>query len=196
MWMKSPKLEELQRTLDSLGPPQTPYLLLDLSNIEEQYHKLRNAMPGVDIHYAVKANNHPEVLKTLIDVGSGFEVASFNEAAQLIELGLSASALYFSSPVKLPEDIRKAHEGGIQYFTFDSRSEIGKLDRYAPQCKVFLRLKVPSQGSAFPLNSKFGVPPGEASTLLREAKTAGLEPWGISFHVGSQCVRRETWHAA
>jgi ornithine decarboxylase len=73
--------------------------------------------------------------------------------------------------------------------TFDSEYELNKIARYAPQAKVVVRVKVPNVGSVVELSLKFGADPADAVPLLLRAKKLGLEPTGISFHVGSQCLQ-------
>ena len=62
---------------------ETPFLHLDPAVVSRQYADLTSALPGTAIHYAVKANPHPEVLRTLVGVGAGFDVASPAEVARL-----------------------------------------------------------------------------------------------------------------
>ena len=56
--------------------PSTPVLALDLDLVEHQYRRLTNALPEVDVHYAVKANPAAPVIIRLAPLGSKFDVAS------------------------------------------------------------------------------------------------------------------------
>lgn len=58
---------------------------------------------------------------------------------------------------------------------------------------MILRLEVPAKGSRWPLAGKFGVPAEDAVALLVSAREHGLRPHGVTFHVGSQCLRPESW---
>jgi len=59
---------------------QTPFFLFDLEKVRNRFRRLSEAFPGADTYYAVKANNHREVLKTLISCGSKFDIGSKHEA--------------------------------------------------------------------------------------------------------------------
>ncbi len=48
----------------------TPLLVLSLDQVKANYECLREYMPRVKVFYAIKANPHPEILRTMIDLGS------------------------------------------------------------------------------------------------------------------------------
>ena len=174
----------------------TPFFLFDLDRVREKYEAISSAFPGATTYYATKANNNKEVLKTLISAGSRFEIGSKQEAEMMIELGASPKDLIFSCPVKLPSHIRDTYKMGVDLFVFDSEEELRKLAILAPKSRVLLRLSVGSEGSLFPLGLKFGAPAEQALSLMQEALNQGLLPYGLAFHVGSQCTRKETWTEA
>jgi len=177
---------------DLLGEP-TPYFVFDLDRVIKNFTTLAEAFGTKHIYYAVKANNQPTILSVLKDMGGRFEVGSMGEIALLRELGVPASDMIFSAPVKLDQDIGFAHVLGMDLYVFDSDTELEKLARFAPGTRVLVRIAVPSTGSMFPLNSKFGASLQDALPMLEKARTLGLIPYGIAFHVGSQCERKETW---
>jgi ornithine decarboxylase len=55
---------------------------------------------------------------------------------------------------------------------------------------------VDAQGAAYSLAGKFGVEAREAAPLLLAARRATDELMGVSFHVGSQCMRPSAFQAA
>jgi ornithine decarboxylase len=77
--------------------------------------------------------------------------------------------------------------------TFDSEYELIKIARNAPGARVMVRIKVPNVGSLVELSLKFGAEPGDAVPLLLKAKRMGLNPVGVSFHVGSQCTHGDNY---
>jgi ornithine decarboxylase len=181
--------------LKSLPSARTPRLELDLDRVAVNLELLRAAFSALNpkLYYAVKANNDPRVLAIVRDAGCGFDVASIYEVRELQHLGVDGSDMTFSATVKIPDHIEEAFERGIDRFAFDSPTELEKLARLAPGSRVTVRIEVPHAGSAWPLADKFGVPHGEAAALLEYAQTLGLRPYGVTFHVGSQCVRPESW---
>ena len=68
-----------------------------------------------------------------------------------------------------------------------------KIAEHAPGSRVLVRIKVPNVGSIVELSLKFGVDPADATSLMIKAYKMGLQPAGVSFHVGSQCTRVENY---
>jgi ornithine decarboxylase len=180
-------LVELCRGLD------TPVMVLDRAMLRRAYTRLRAALPEADCFYAVKANPHPEVLHTLAAQASGFEVSSLTELRAVRALGVPAGRIISSNPVKAIPFIQTAVRDGIDRFAVDSRAELVKLAHHAPGSRVYVRLTVDNSGSEWPLAKKYGASAGDAVQLLREARAFGLRPYGLTFHVGSQCLDKESW---
>lgn len=173
--------------------PKTPFLVVDLQIIEDKYHELRRTLPMAHVYYAVKANPAPEVIKRLVSLGSSFDVASTAEIELVLGAGADASRVSFGNTIKKEPDIAWAFKRGVRLFAFDSEAELLKLSRSAPGAKVFCRLLTSCDGADWPLSRKFGCEPDMARDLLRKAKKLGLEPYGLSFHVGSQQTRLDQW---
>ncbi len=176
--------------------PETPYLIVDLDVVGQAYKLLRRYMPLAKIFYAVKANPAPEVVGLLRDLDSSFDVASPNEIDLCMERGVGAERISFGNTIKKERDIAYAFERGVRLFAFDSEAELEKLARSAPGSRVFCRILVESTGAEWPLSKKFGCSPEMAVDLLRQAKTMGLDPYGVSFHVGSQQTKVDQWDSA
>jgi ornithine decarboxylase len=174
----------------------TPYLLTDLDTVADRYDRLTTALPGVRCFYAMKCNASPQVLKTLAALGSGFEVASVGELRTLQGLGIDAADMLYSNPIKPPAHIAAAHGSGLWRFGFDSEGELYKLAQHAPGSAVYIRLRVDDSTSIFPLSRKFGAEAHEARALLLLARSLGLQPYGVTFHVGSQCGTTTAWRQA
>ncbi|MFP1130591.1 type III PLP-dependent enzyme [Asticcacaulis sp. W401b] len=153
-----------------------------------------------DVFYAVKANPSPWVIETLLDVGIGsFDVASINEV-KLVR-GLAPEArLAFMHPVKSRRAIAEAYSDfGVKTFSLDTHEELQKiLDATggAKDLNLIVRLATSGEGSNLPLTNKFGAQPYEAPALLLAARQATQDRMGVSFHVGSQCMRPTAYAAA
>jgi ornithine decarboxylase len=174
----------------------TPYLITDLSTVADRYHRFGTALPGVRPYYAMKCNSSPEILRTLADLGAGFEVASLGELKMLQYLGVDPADVLYSNPIKPPAHVAAAHAAGLWRFSFDSPGELNKLAEHAPGSAVYLRLRVDDTDAVFPLSRKFGADEAEAADLLRLARKLGLRPYGLTFHVGSQSVSPPAWRRA
>lgn len=175
----------------------TPSLLLSPSRAVENFQAIQRAFPKAVVGYAMKANPHPSLLAALSRVERAwFEVASKAEIQTLMDIGVTGDRIFFSNPVKQPAHIAYAVQHGIRLFAYDSECEVEKLACYndpARPLEVYVRMTVTHQGALWPLTHKFGVEPRRAVELLKLAKARGLKPVGLAFHVGSQCVRPDTW---
>jgi ornithine decarboxylase len=176
--------------------PETPCLIVDLDVVAQAYKLLRRYLPLARVFYAVKANPAPEVVSTLKELGSSFDVASRNEIDLCLERGVAAENVSYGNTIKKERDIAYAYEKGVRLFAFDSQAEMEKLARAAPGARVFCRILVECTGADWPLSRKFGCAPEMAVDLLRKARDAGLDPYGISFHVGSQQTDVSQWDSA
>ena len=108
------------------------------------------------VFYSVKTNYENQVLKTLKSLNSNFEIASLGELELMKTHNISAERLIFSNPVKIPEHLEKAYQYGINTFAYDTESELVKIQKYAPNSKVFLRLAIQNEGAEWKLENKFG----------------------------------------
>jgi len=176
--------------------PETPCLIIDLDIVTQAYKLLRRYLPLARVFYAVKANPAPEVVGSLKDLGSSFDVASRNEIDLCLGRGVSADNISFGNTIKKERDIAYAYEKGVRLFAFDSQPELEKLSRAAPGSRVFCRILVECTGADWPLSRKFGCAPEMAVELLRQARDMGLDPYGVSFHVGSQQTDLSQWDSA
>ena len=113
-----------------------------------------------------------------------------------MERGVGAERISFGNTIKKERDIAYAYGRGVRLYAFDSIAELEKLARAAPGSRVFCRILVESVGAEWPLSRKFGCSPEMAVDLLREAKRLGLDPYGVSFHVGSQQTKLDQWDGA
>lgn len=176
--------------------PDTPCVVIDLDVVEHSYKKLQYFMPKADIFYAVKANPGEAVVKKLVDLNSNFDCASIGEIELVLSQGATAEQISYGNTVKKEKDIKKAYELGIRLFCFDSEEELHKISRSAPGSKVFCRIMWTGDGADWPLSKKFGCETQMAVDLLTDAPSLGLEPYGVSFHVGSQQRKVEQWRMA
>ncbi len=176
--------------------PETPCLIVDLDMVGETYKTMRRLLPLAQIFYAVKANPASEVVSRLIELGSSFDTASRGEIDLVLESGAKAERISFGNTIKKERDIAYAYERGVRLFAFDSEAELEKLARSAPGARVFCRILMECAGAEWPLSRKFGCTPEMAATLLGRARELGLDPYGLSFHVGSQQTDLAQWDAA
>ncbi len=175
---------------------ETPFLLIDREKVKENVAIIGRYIKNSKVFYAVKANPDIDILKFLDELKLGFEISSEGELEILSSLGIEPKRIISSNPIKSLKFLKIAASYGVNYFSYDSVDEVDKLARFIPHCNVYVRLSVPNEGSEWPLSKKFGVELDEASALLSYAKDRGLNPIGITFHVGSQCTNVYNWNIA
>ncbi len=180
----------------SENSPETPCLVVDLDKIAEAHELLCRYLSIAAVYYAVKANPAAEIVAMLARKGSNFDVASPAEIALCLGNGATPDRLSFGNTIKKERDIAFAYQTGIRLFAFDSEAELAKLARQAPGARVFCRILVSCEGADWPLSRKFGCTPEMDVTLLRQARELGLDPYGVSFHVGSQQTDLGQWDGA
>ncbi len=175
------------RVLNGIDEP-TPFLVCDPSLLAESIGRFRAALPGVRLFYAIKCNSTPAVLATTCEAGVDFEVASVGELRILQAVGVDPADVLYSNTVKPPGHIRESAAAGLWRFAFDSASELHKIAANAPGAAVYVRVRVDDSSSVFPLSRKFGAEFHDARALMHVASDLGLRPYGMTFHVGSQCT--------
>ena len=176
--------------------PETPCLIVDLDVVAEAYEALRRYLPLARIFYAVKANPAEDVLSMLRELGSNFDVASRGEIDLVLDKGIAPERISFGNTIKKERDIAYAFDRGLRLFALDSEAELEKIARSAPGSRVFCRILVDCGGADWPLSRKFGCVPEMAVELLKLARERGLDPYGVSFHVGSQQTNLSQWDSA
>ena len=174
----------------------TPFLLMNENILKSKIKEFEKILDKFDVYYAVKANPDKAVISRIAKSGLGFEIASESELELLLNLGISSKRIISSNPIKTPQFIDRLVQAGISRFVFDSYDELEKISSKLSNAKVILRLAVDNTQSAWPLDEKYGVSVSDANAFLLKAKTLGLDPIGITFHVGSQCIGNEAWQSA
>ncbi len=149
------------------------------------------------IHYAVKANAHPELLSLFKMQGIGADVVSGGEMKKALDCGFSPIQIIFSGAGKTKEEIRQALNTGIRQLNVESPSELKRIAEIAntlnKKANVVLRVNPGVDAKTHPYIStgfrenKFGID----ETLIPECldiirSNPSVQFLGISSHIGSQ----------
>ena len=178
------------------GLDDGPCLVVDLDVVRDNYASFAKALPDSRVFYAVKANPAPELLALLVSLGSCFDTASVAEIEMVLAAGATPERISFGNTIKKERDIARAYALGVRLFAVDCKAEVDKIGRAAPGAKVFCRFLFGCAGAEWPLSRKFGCDTDMAVEVLDHAQRLGLEPCGVSFHVGSQQRRTAAWDEA
>ncbi len=190
------RIHDFLRRRRENGLDDGPCLVVDLDVVRDNYGAFAKALPDSRVFYAVKANPAPELLSLLVSLGSCFDTASVAEIEMVLAAGATAERISFGNTIKKERDIARAFALGVRLFAVDCKAEVEKIGRAAPGAKVFCRFLFGCAGAEWPLSRKFGCDPEMAVEVLDHAQKLGLEPYGVSFHVGSQQRRTAAWDEA
>ena len=176
---------------------ETPFLLMDLAIVQQHFAELREHFPYAKIYYAVKANPAAEIIRLLRDQGGYFDVASVYELEKVLALGCDPARIGYGNTIKKRKDIAAFYARGVRLFVSDSEADLRNIAELAPGAKVTIRILTEGdQTSDWPLSRKFGCQTDMAMDLLVLSRELGLQPYGVSFHVGSQQRDIGAWDAA
>ncbi|MFW1678559.1 type III PLP-dependent enzyme [Pontibacter sp. JAM-7] len=189
--------DAVQRIAELSEVHETPFLALDLSVVETKYTELNAGFPNAEIFYAVKANPANEVIERLASLGSNFDIASPQELDKVLKFGVAPERISYGNTIKKRSAIRYFYERGVRLFATDSEADLCNIAKYAPGSSVYVRVLTDgSEGADWPLSRKFGCNPEMAVELHVLARDLGLDPYGVSFHVGSQQRDIDVWDGA
>jgi ornithine decarboxylase len=176
---------EIRRLVKEFG---SPLLILDCERVRVQYRKLRKALPGVDLHYALKPMPHPSVVNTIVEEGGYLDLATTGEVHLVERLGVTPERCIHTHPIKREQDIVNAIKFGVRTFVADNPDEVQKFARHTADAELLLRVSFRSPGAVCDLSRKFGCDPEDLLALARLAADLGVSVRGLSFHVGSQAM--------
>lgn len=186
------------RTADDLVAiaGDTPVFVYDMDVVRRRIDLFRASFPGVALHYAIKANPHPPLLRIVAGLVDGLDVASQGEAAVALASGMPAADISFAGPGKRDRELRAAIEAGIT-INLESETEaaralaiggdIGRRPRLAVRVNPDFGLKgsgMKMGGGARP----FGVDSDRAAALVRHIVAAGADYRGLHIFAGSQAL--------
>jgi ornithine decarboxylase len=164
----------------------SPLMIVDCDVIRAQYRRLQAALPGVELHYALKPLPDGAVVEALKGIGASFDLASGGEIELVRAAGVDPARCIHSHPIKRDADIRDALRFGIRTFVADNVDELGKFVRHRRRVAVLLRVAFSAEDAVVDLSRKFGCEPAAIGQLLAVARRLAVPVTGLSFHVGSQ----------
>jgi ornithine decarboxylase len=178
-----PTNQEVEQLAAQFG---APLMVLDCEAIRRQYHALKNALPGVTLHFALKPLPHAAVVRTLLAEGASFDLATSGEIDLVATEGVPSERTIHSHPIKRDSDIRDALAYGCTVFVVDNINELEKFIAYKDQAEILVRLSFRNKDAFADLSKKFGCSQEMAIEIITYAQKLGIRIKGLSFHVGSQ----------
>ncbi len=182
--------EALAALADQFG---SPLFVIDCERLRRQYRALAAALPGVDLHYALKPLPDRTVVQVLAKEGAWFDLATNGEVDLVRDAGIPPKRCIHSHPIKRGSDIRHALDRRINKFVVDNAEEIAKFAAKRSRVKLLLRLSFRNPDTVIDLSRKFGCDASAAIGLIEEAARLGVRIVGLSFHAGSQLPRPDKY---
>ena len=176
----------------------TPAFIYSSEVIRNNYALYSNQKREDDlICYAVKANSNLNIIKMLVDIGSGFDVVSGNELKKCLLAGADKNKIVFSGVAKSEEEITHAIENEILSINIESINEYKRIEKISSSLnkKVKCALRVNPDitiGSHKYIetgakSSKFGLGKKDVNEVSELAlKSENIELTTIACHIGSQ----------
>ena len=152
---------------------------------------------GAYVHYAVKANANPRILKTVAEFGFGADCVSGGEIQAAIDAGFSGDKIMFAGVGKTDEEIEIGLDAGIRCFNVESLPELININEIAARKKMMARVAVrvnpnvdahTHQYITTGLNeNKFGINLEQLDDFVGKALALeNVDLCGVHFHSGSQ----------
>lgn len=189
-------------TIDKFRDLPTPfyYYDLDILNATCEIVRKESKNSGYMVHYAVKANANPRILKIIASYGFGADCVSWNEIERSINSGFKPSEIVFAGVGKTDKDIIAALTADIFCFNCESIPEIEVINSLAEKLNktpsIALRINPYIEAHTHKYittgieESKFGINTWELDEVLRILSSMkNIRLTGIHFHVGSQITR-------
>jgi diaminopimelate decarboxylase len=177
----------------------TPLFVYSQSTLTKHFQKLDRAMAGVDhlICFAVKSNSNKAVLRTIADLGGGFDIVSGGELQRIIEAGGDPRKCAFAGVGKTASEIEFALRKGVYTFNAESEPELERINAIAAGVKkvapVAVRInpdvaaKTHKKITTGTYENKFGIAFEKVEAIYeRAAKLKNLRLRGVQMHIGSQ----------
>ncbi|HYW15225.1 MAG TPA: pyridoxal-dependent decarboxylase, exosortase A system-associated [Allosphingosinicella sp.] len=174
----------------------TPLFVYDLDRVSEQVRRFRSACPGVNLHYAIKANTYAPILKHLAKLVDGLDVASAGEMSAALGTGTGSREISFAGPGKRDDELTAAIEAGIT-LNLESEGEaeralaIGRAQGRTPRLAVRVNPDFEIKGSGMRMGGgakPFGVDAARVPALVRRLIEGGAEWRGFHIFAGSQAL--------
>lgn len=181
---------------------RTPFYYYDTRLLRQTLAAIRTAVGGRDnyrIHYAVKANANPKVLRIISEAGLGADCVSGGEIEAALGAGFPASKIVYAGVGKSDWEISLGLDKDIACFNVESEAELDVIEEIAAAkdkvARVAFRIN-PNIGAHTHAHittglaeNKFGIALEDMERILAKAETLRhVSVTGLHFHIGSQIL--------
>ena len=170
----------------------TPLFVYDLALVDAKIARFRAAFPGIDLHYAMKANPYPPLLKHIGKLVDGLDLASAGELRIALDAGIDPAVMSFAGPGKRDSDLAAAIEAGVT-LNCESEGEVERALAISSRARLAVRVnpdfEIKGSGMRMGGGAKpFGVDSARVPALVRRILEAGADWRGFHIFAGSQAL--------
>lgn len=182
----------------------TPFYFYDLSLLDRTLAEIKRTArdPRFKVHYAIKANANPGILRRIQAAGLGVDAVSGGEISAALEAGFDGDKIVYAGVGKSDREITLGLEAGIQCFNVESLPELEVIDELAGQlgkvATVALRVNpnIDAHTHAYITTglaeNKFGINLEQLPAIVEKATSLeNIRLEGLHFHIGSQITDNE-----
>ena len=187
----------------------TPLYVYSQRTLTQHFEKLDAALAPLDhlICFAMKSNSNLAVMRTLADLGGGFDVVSGGELQRVIAAGGDPRKCVFAGVGKTTAEIEFALRKGIYSFNCESEPEIARINQVAARLKKIapiavrvnpnIAAKTHAKITTGTYENKFGIAFEDIGAVYaRAAKLKNLRLRGLQMHIGSQITETTPFELA
>jgi diaminopimelate decarboxylase len=195
-----------QEQVKTFGNFHTPFYYYDVQLLNVTLKNVKNEASkyGYHVHYALKANANPKILKIINSYGIGADCVSGNEVTRAVETGFPAQNVVFAGVGKSDREITTALNNNIFCFNIESEQEIEVLNEIAGNLgkKANIAMRINPNVEAHTHHyittgieeNKFGINLNEMLAVIAKAQSLkNVELIGIHFHIGSQITNLDAF---
>jgi len=195
--------------IDKLERIQTPFYYYDAELLRNTLRVINDEArkhEGFCVHYAVKANANPRILRIIREAGLGADCVSGGEIEASIKAGFPSSKIVYAGVGKADWEINLGLDNDIFCFNVESIPELEVINQLAAQkgktARVAFRLN-PNVGAHTHANittglaeNKFGIDMRDMLTVMDTARRMDhIKVVGLHFHIGSQILDMSDFQA-
>ena len=188
---------------------QTPFYYYDTELLRETLHAINNEAQKHEefcVHYAVKANANPKILRIIREAGLGADCVSGGEIEASVKAGFPSSKIVFAGVGKSDWEINLGLDNDICCFNVESIPELEIINELAAAkdkvARVAFRLN-PNVGAHTHANittglaeNKFGIDMRDMLKVIEEARSmSNVKVVGLHSHIGSQILDMSDFEA-
>ena len=187
----------------------TPFYFYNTALLKETLQKIKkeiSAHKNYIIHYAIKANANPKLLRLIAQAGFGADCVSGGEIQRALDTGFPASKIVFAGVGKSDWEINLGLDNDIFCFNVESEPELEVINELAKAkgkiASVAFRIN-PNIGAHTHANittglaeNKFGIAMKDMEHIIQKAEQlCHIRVLGLHFHIGSQILEMDDFIA-